>query len=37
METLQLGPSMQGNIDLLRVYNRYLRTSEVIGNFKAGV
>ena len=36
-EMLSIAPQFQGNIELLRVYNRYLRTSEVIGNYKAGV
>ncbi len=31
-ETLQIGPGLQA----LRIYNRYLRTSEAIGNFHAG-
>lgn len=36
-EALSVAPQFQGGIEALRVYNRYLRTSEAIGNFKAGV
>lgn len=32
-ERLRIG----GKVDLLRIYNRYLRTSEAIGNYKAGL
>jgi hypothetical protein len=31
-ETLRIAPSLEGEIDLLRVYGRALRTSEAIGN-----
>jgi hypothetical protein len=34
---LRIGPSMHGRIHRLRIYNRYLRTSEIIGNYRAGV
>ncbi len=33
MQTLRIDPAIQQ----LRIYNRYLRTSEVIGNYKAGM
>jgi hypothetical protein len=33
---LRLGPSLHGEITRLRVYDRYLRTSEAIANFHAG-
>jgi hypothetical protein len=36
-ETIHIAPHMQGAITLLRVYNRYLRTSEAISNYKAGL
>lgn len=34
---LQIGPSLKGAIKSLRIYNRYLRISEAIGNYRAGV
>jgi len=34
---LKVAPSLQGKIFNLRVYNRYLLTSEAIGNFRAGL
>ena len=36
-ETLHIGPSLRGEIKALRIYNRYLRTSEAVGNWRAGV
>jgi len=33
---LRIALSLKGQLELLRIYDRYLRTSEVIGNFKAG-
>lgn len=33
--TLQIGPSIQGAIESVRVYRRALRTSEAIGNYSA--
>lgn len=35
-ESLRIAPEMEGEIRLLRIYARYLRTSEAIGNFKIG-
>jgi hypothetical protein len=35
--TLRLGPNLQGEIRSLRIYHRALRTSEAVGNFRAGV
>ena len=35
-ETLRIGPGLNGRIWRLRVYGRALRTSEAIGNFRAG-
>lgn len=32
---LRIGPSFRGEILRLRIYNRYLRVSEAIGNFRA--
>ena len=34
--TLRIAPEMQGEVRVLRIHDRYLRTSEVIGNFRAG-
>ena len=34
--TLRIGPSLRGEIRTLRIYNRYLRTSEAVANFRAG-
>jgi hypothetical protein len=33
---LKVAPSFAGELKSLRVYNRYLRTSEAVGNFQAG-
>jgi len=33
---LKIMPFLKGRLKLLRIYNRYLRTSEAVGNFKAG-
>jgi len=35
-QLVQLAPSLQGDLKTLRIYNRYLRTSEVVANFKSG-
>ncbi len=35
-KALRIGPSLNGRIDRLRIYNRYLRTSEAVGNYRAG-
>jgi hypothetical protein len=32
---LRIGPSVPGRIHHLRIYNRYLRTSEAVGNYRA--
>ena len=32
----QIGAGIFGEIKLLRIYNRYLRTSELVGNWRAG-
>ncbi len=37
MDTLHIGPGLDGEILALRVYGRRLLTSEAIGNFRAGV
>jgi len=34
--TAKVAPALFGELRKLRVYDRYLRTSEVIGNFHAG-
>ena len=34
--TLRIGPSVRGRIHCLRIYNRYLRTCEAVGNCRAG-
>jgi len=34
-ERLQLAPSLNGELKLLRIYTRALRTSEALGNFRA--
>ncbi len=36
-DELSIGPTLNGEVKKVRIYNRYLRTSEAIGNFKAGV
>ena len=33
---LRLGPSLKGELKRLRIYDRYLRTSEVVAHFHAG-
>jgi len=35
-QLVQLAPSLHGSLQLLRIYSRYLRTSEVVGNYKSG-
>jgi len=34
---LRIAPSLQGRLESLRVYGRYLRTSEAVGNWRAGL
>ena len=34
--TLRIGPRLIGRVHHLRIYNRCLRTSEAIGNYRAG-
>ncbi len=34
--TLRIAPRMNGCVRALRIYNRYLRTSEAVGNYRAG-
>jgi hypothetical protein len=34
--TAQVGPALHGKVRKLRIYDRYLSTSEAIGNFRAG-
>jgi hypothetical protein len=36
-DTLRLAPSFDGEILGLRIYDRYLRTSEAVANYRAGV
>ena len=33
---LRLAPSLKGGLERVRLYGRYLRTSEAIANFHAG-
>jgi len=33
---LRIGPGLKGKLKKLRIYNRYLRTSEAVGNYRAG-
>ena len=35
-DKLRIAPDLNGSLARLRVYNRYLRTSEAVGNFHAG-
>ena len=35
-ETIRIGPSLNGQIKLLRIYDRYLLTGEAIANLRAG-
>jgi hypothetical protein len=35
--TLRIAPQMNGSVLALRIYNRYLRTSEAVANFQAGL
>ena len=35
--TLRLAPSWDGQLLTLRLYDRYFRTSEAVGNFRAGI
>jgi hypothetical protein len=34
---LNFAPSLNGQAKSLRIYGRYLRTSEAVGNFQAGL
>lgn len=36
-KAMRVAPSLRGRLDTLRIYDRYLRTSEAVGNFHAGV
>ena len=36
-ETLQIAPSLHGELRQLRIYDRYLRVSEALGNYRAGL
>ncbi len=36
-DMLLIGPHLAGSIHRLRMYSRYLRTSEAIGNYQAGI
>jgi hypothetical protein len=36
-KTLRMGPNFSGRIHRLRLYNRYLRTAEAVGNCHAGL
>ena len=33
---LRIAPGLQGQLGSVRLYNRYLRTSEAVGNFQSG-
>ena len=35
-EYIRIAPTLNGRLAVLRIYDRYLRTSEVVGNFHAG-
>jgi hypothetical protein len=34
---LRIAPDLHGTLKTLRIYSRYLRTSEAVGNYQAGV
>ena len=36
-QQLSIGPALRGRVESLRIYNRYLRTSEALGNYRAGL
>jgi tetratricopeptide (TPR) repeat protein len=36
-DSLAIAPAMRGEIQSLRIYSRYLRTSEAVGNWRAGL
>jgi hypothetical protein len=36
-ERLRIAPELNGQIESLRIYRRYLRTSEAVGNYRAGL
>jgi len=36
-DNLKIGPSIMGQVESLRIYDRYLLTSEAIGNYRAGM
>ena len=36
-DMLRIAPSLAGSIHRLRMYDHYLRTSEAIGNYRAGL
>ena len=33
---LRIAPALKGELSLVRVYDRYLRNSEAVGNYQAG-
>ncbi len=35
-DTIRIAPRLDGRVGRVRVYDRYLRTSEAVGNFRAG-
>jgi hypothetical protein len=37
LASAQIAPSIFGKVKLFRIYNRYLRTSEAVGNWRAGI
>ena len=37
MQALRIGPDLDGEILSVRIYSRYLLTTEAIGNFRAGI
>jgi hypothetical protein len=36
-ETMKIAPALHGELKRLRLYGRYLRTSEAVGNYRAGL
>jgi hypothetical protein len=37
IDLLRIGPGLNGEVFSVRIYDRYLRTSEAIGNFRVGI
>jgi hypothetical protein len=35
--SLRIGPNLDGSVNSLRIYDRYLTTSQAIGNYRAGM